>query len=214
MTILDTTIFEQSSIIRAFIVDSEKQGFGPAIVWIYGNASTNNFAKSLFNYLQKNGGLSLKQLQAAMTNTKPVTVDTRSDNFQKLFAAFAKAREGAKRPPIFRAGVEGDTHGIRLSMAGPNARAENQGCLYVTEDAPYDDREYLGKIMPDGGFRPSQAATDLQRQAVDLVADDPWQAALTYGRAMGKCSCCGRTLTAGKSIEDGIGPICKDKWGL
>lgn len=214
MTILDTTIFEQSSIIRAFIVDSEKQGFGPAIVWIYGNASTNNFAKSLFNYLQKNGGLSLKQLQAAMTNTKPVTVDTRSDNFQKLFAAFAKARKGAKRPPIFRAGVEGDTHGIRLSMAGPNAKPANQGCLYVLEDAPYEERAYLGKITPEGEYRPSYAATDLHRKAVDLVADDPWQAALTYGRAMGRCSCCGRTLTAGKSIEDGIGPICKDKWGL
>jgi len=214
MTILDTTIFEQSSIIRAFIVDAEKQGYGPAIVWVYGNASTNNFAKSLFNYLQKNGGLSLKQLQAAMTNTKPVTVDTRSDNFQKLFAAFAKARKGAKRPPIFRAGVEGDTHGIRLSMAGPNAKPANQGCLYVLEDAPYEERQYLGKITPDGEYRPSYAATDLHRKAVDLVADDPWQAALTYGRAMGRCSCCGRTLTAGKSIEDGIGPICKDKWGL
>ena len=214
MTILDTTIFEQSSIIRTFIKDAEKRGFGPAIVWVYGNASTNNFAGSLFTYLQRNGGLSDKQLSAAMRNTATIKVDTRSDNFQKLFKAFDKAREGAKRPPIFRAGVEGDTHGIRLSMAGANARPENQGCLYVTEDAPYDDRAYLGKIMPDGGFRPSRAATDLHRKAVDLVADDPWQAALTYGRAMGKCSCCGRTLTAGKSVEDGIGPICKDKWGL
>ena len=33
MTILDTVIFEQSSIIRTFIKDAEKQGFGPAIVW-------------------------------------------------------------------------------------------------------------------------------------------------------------------------------------
>jgi len=214
MTILDTVIFEQSSIIRKFIVDAEKQGFGPAIVWVYGNAATNNFAGSLFTYLQRNGGLSEKQLSAAMRNTTTVTITTRTDNFQRLFAAFAKARKDAKRPPIFRAGVEGDTHGIRLSMAGPTARPENQGCLYVTEDAPYEDRAYLGKVTPDGEYRPSNAATDLHRRAVNLVADDPWQAALTYGRAMGKCSCCGRTLTAGKSVEDGIGPICKDKWGL
>lgn len=197
-----------------FVHEKKKQGFGPAFEWIANNADSNNFAQSLNAQLSRNSFLSDKQLQAAMTNTRPVTVDTRSDNFQKLFAAFAKARKGAKRPPIFRAGVEGDTHGIRLSMAGPNAKPANQGCLYVLEDAPYDERAYLGKITPDGEYRPSYAATDLHRKAVDLVADDPWQAALTYGRAMGRCSCCGRTLTAGKSIEDGIGPICKDKWGL
>lgn len=197
-----------------FVHEKKKQGFGPAFEWIANNSHCNNFAKSLNEQLSRNSFLSDKQLQAAMSNTRPVTVDTRSDNFQKLFAAFAKARKGAKRPPIFRAGVEGDTHGIRLSMAGPNAKPANQGCLYVLEDAPYDERAYLGKITPDGEYRPSYAATDLHRKAVDLVADDPWQAALTYGRAMGRCSCCGRTLTAGKSIEDGIGPICKDKWGL
>lgn len=230
MTILDTTIYEQSSIIRAFIVDSEKQGFGPAIVWIYGNASTDRFAGSLFNYLQRNGGLSLKQLQAAMRNVQPVTVDTRSDNFQKLFKAFdsavkaslEKLKEREKKAgrklsmtnPIFRAGVEGDTHGVRLTMAGPNAKPHNKGCLYVTEDAPWEDREYLGKITPKGEFLPTLAASDLHRKAVDLVADDPWQAALTYGRAMGKCSMCGRKLTADKSIDDGIGPVCKSNWGL
>ena len=197
-----------------FVHEKKKQGFGPAFEWIVNNAHCNNFARSLNEQLSRNSFLSDKQLQAAMTNTKPARVDTRSDNFQKLFAAFAKAREGAKRPPIFRAGVEGDTHGIRLSMAGPNAKPANQGCLYVLEDAPYEERAYLGKITPDGEYRPSYAATDLHRKAVDLVADDPWQAALTYSRAMGRCSCCGRTLTAGKSIEDGIGPICKDKWGL
>lgn len=197
-----------------FVHEKSKEGFGPAFEWIANNSHCNDFARSLNDQLSRNSYLSDRQLSAAMRNTTTITVDTRSDNFQKLFAAFAKAREGAKRPPIFRAGVEGDTHGIRLSMAGANARPENQGCLYVTEDAPYDDRAYLGKITPDGGFRPSRAATDLHRKAVDLVADDPWQAALTYGRAMGKCSCCGRTLTAGKSVEDGIGPICKDKWGL
>ena len=197
-----------------FVHEKKKQGFGPAFEWIANNSHCSNFARSLNEQLSRNSFLSDKQLQAAMTNTKPMRVDTRSDNFQKLFAAFAKAQKGAKRPPIFRAGVEGDAHGIRLNMAGPNAKPANQGCLYVLEDAPYDERAYLGKITPGGEYRPSYAATDLHRKAVDLVADDPWQAALTYGRAMGRCSCCGRTLTAGKSIEDGIGPICKDKWGL
>ena len=212
-----------------FIQQKSAEGYGPAFNWIANNPQ-NNFAKSLNDQLTRNSFLSDKQLSAAMRNTATIKIDTRKDNFQKLFEAFEMARKTGKerlekkeaevgrsltmKNPIFRAGVVGDTHGIRLTMAGPNARPENRGCLYVTEDAPYEDRAYLGKIMPDGGFKPSRDATDLQRQAVDLVADDPWKAAIEYGRAMGRCSMCGRTLTADKSIEDGIGPVCKKNWGL
>ena len=213
-----------------FVHEKKKQGFGPAFEWIANNADSNNFAQSLNAQLSRNSFLSDKQLHAAMRNVQPVIVDTRSDNFQKLFKAFdsavkaslEKLKEREKKAgrklsmtnPIFRAGVEGDTHGVRLTMAGPNAKPANKGCLYVTEDAPWEDRVYLGKITPKGEFLPTRAATDLHRKAVDLVADDPWQAALTYGRAMGKCSMCGRKLTADKSIDDGIGPVCKSNWGL
>ena len=150
-----------------------------AFNWIANNPQ-NNFAKSLNDQLTRNSFLSDKQLSAAMRNTATIKIDTRKDNFQKLFEAFEKARKTGKE------------------------RLEKKD----------EDRAYLGKIMPDGGFKPSRDTTDLQRQAVDLVADDPWKAAIEYGRAMGRCSMCGRTLTADKSIEDGIGPVCKKNWGL
>jgi len=44
------------------------------------------------------------------------------------------------------------------------------------------------------------------------AATDPLAAAIAYGRETG--SCCGRELTNKVSIDLGIGPICREKWGL
>ena len=49
---------------------------------------------------------------------------------------------------------------------------------------------------------------------VQSVADDPYAAAQLYGQQTGSCSCCGRELTNSLSIELGIGPICREKFGL
>jgi hypothetical protein len=38
--------------------------------------------------------------------------------------------------------------------------------------------------------------------------------AVDFGMKFGTCICCGRGLAAKKSVEAGIGPICRDKWGL
>lgn len=51
-------------------------------------------------------------------------------------------------------------------------------------------------------------------QAVQSAAADPYAAAKLYGQATGTCSCCGRELTNSLSIELGIGPICREKFGL
>jgi hypothetical protein len=36
---------------------------------------------------------------------------------------------------------------------------------------------------------------------------------VAYGKRTGACSCCGRELTNGESIDRGIGPICAEKYG-
>jgi hypothetical protein len=46
------------------------------------------------------------------------------------------------------------------------------------------------------------------------IAADPLAAAVAHGKATGVCSCCSRELTNKVSIELGIGPICRAKWGL
>lgn len=47
------------------------------------------------------------------------------------------------------------------------------------------------------------------------IAKDPQAAMLRYGKEIGKCGHCGRTLTNDDSIQRGIGPICAARmnWG-
>lgn len=51
-------------------------------------------------------------------------------------------------------------------------------------------------------------------EAVQSAAADPYAAAKLYGMNTGTCSCCGRELTNSLSIQLGIGPICREKFGL
>lgn len=48
-------------------------------------------------------------------------------------------------------------------------------------------------------------------QVIDEIAKDARGAMLTYGREIGKCGHCGRTLTDEESRAYGIGPICRGK---
>ena len=51
-------------------------------------------------------------------------------------------------------------------------------------------------------------------EAVENASKNPYEAAKVYGQETGTCSCCGRELTNKLSIELGIGPICREKFGL
>lgn len=46
-----------------------------------------------------------------------------------------------------------------------------------------------------------------------IVAAGPKDAMLRYGRELGHCGHCGRTLTNEESREAGIGPVCRGKMG-
>jgi len=48
---------------------------------------------------------------------------------------------------------------------------------------------------------------------LDAIRNDgPLNASVRYGRAIGACGRCGRTLTDADSIANGIGPICASKF--
>jgi len=55
---------------------------------------------------------------------------------------------------------------------------------------------------------------DAAKERLIEVAADPLAAAVAYGAKTGRCSCCGRILTNELSVELGIGPICRGKWGF
>ena len=148
-----------------------------------------------------------RQAQKAAQKERELTPCAVSEKFVELFGLFANAKAAQKAKPILRA------EGLRISEAKEGSR--NEGCLYVTDaEGHWEDRTYLGKVTPSGEFVRSKACTDEQAAAVEAVALNPLEAALRYGRVTGQCSCCGRELTNHKSVEDGIGPICRDKWGF
>jgi len=58
-------------------------------------------------------------------------------------------------------------------------------------------------------IRPTVAKNEI----LALIGNDVQQASLRYGRELGHCGVCGRTLTDENSRARGIGPICADKTG-
>lgn len=69
-------------------------------------------------------------------------------------------------------------------------------------------------------FLDIQASDDLypikdrtRKQAIlDAIAVDPKAAMARYGHEIGRCGICGRTLTDPESIENGIGPVCAERF--
>lgn len=117
---------------------------------------------------------------------------------ESLFAT--AGRNGLKRP-VFRA-----LDGIAVSQAPATGR--NAGALYVKENG-----EYAGKIV-NGKFFATQSASAAVLPRLIEIAKDPMGQATLYGKQTGICCCCGAELTNKLSIELGIGPICRSKWGL
>ena len=123
-----------------------------------------------------------------------------------LLNAFANAvASGLKAPKL----VVGN---LLISRAKDNSR--NPGHLYVNTNGDYDDRTYLGKISPAGEFFAGRDCTPEIFEDVKKLSGDVLAAAQAHGALTGRCSCCNRELTNELSVELGIGPICRGKWGL
>jgi hypothetical protein len=120
-------------------------------------------------------------------------------NVGRIEEAFASAfGKGIKRPKL-RLGA------FQFSRAPDTGK--NAGSIYVKEG-----EQYLGKVTA-GEFFPVRECGDERKAQVIEVAADPAKAAKAYGMRTGSCSCCGRELTNGVSIDLGIGPICASKFG-
>lgn len=125
--------------------------------------------------------------------------------FSGLFAPFMAARaKGARRLTMrFSDAI------LKLNKGG-----DAIWVLSATEKVEGDyglQPKYLGKVTPS---RMDSRIPDSVKETLIAAAADPLSAAIRYGRETGFCSCCGRELTNKQSIELGIGPICREKFGL
>jgi Family of unknown function (DUF6011) len=135
------------------------------------------------------------KIRAAAQKTAAVAVQS-----DALAEAFARAHEsGLKRPRVTLGGM------VISEAASTSA---NAGALYVKQDGAY-----LGKIMR-GAFSPSRDCTPEQSAQLQDMVRDPAAAARAYGIRTGVCCMCGLTLTNAESISYGIGPICRERWGI
>ena len=64
-----------------------------------------------------------------------------------------------------------------------------------------------------GSQRPGQTYQGKHENLLRKILKNPYEAAVLFGKLIGKCSICGRTLTDPESIELGIGPICLQNTG-
>jgi hypothetical protein len=111
----------------------------------------------------------------------------------------AAVSSGIKRPKL-------RFDGFDASLAPASGR--NAGAVYLRSGD-----QFIGKIA-GGKFVASFEATQEQQAAVVAAMADPLAAAVAFGRRTGQCSCCGRELTNAESVELGIGPICRERFGL
>jgi hypothetical protein len=183
--------------------------------WLQSVAQRSEFARSLLDGVAKYGSLTEGQLNAvrkciaqdADRETQRAAREAAAPvlDLQVVRAKFDTARAAGIKRPILR------LEGVVLTRA-PDSGA-NAGCLYVKGGTAFE-APYYGKVTPEGRFQRARDCSDETQQKLVELAQDVLAAAVAYGKKTGACSCCGRELTNGKSIELGIGPICRERWGL
>jgi len=139
--------------------------------------------------------------RAAVQAAKPADAQVAGAGFERMLAAFGAAKASGLKYPKFTAG------GVTFSLA--SATSKNAGCLYAKAGDTY-----LGKINAGGGFFKAGDCPAEQAANIATICADPFAAAVMHGKQTGRCSCCGRELENPESVALGIGPICREKWGM
>ena len=169
-----------------------------------------SFARSLWNQ-SHNRQLSPAQLAWAHKLACDLLQESQQEansgdaQFARLFDVFEAAKSrGLKRLTLRLSGVNVKPN-RDLTMLWVTSQTE-------TEIGNYGEQpKYLGKVTPNS--LDSRLADEVKNVLIE-AANDPLTAAIRYGRETGSCSCCGRDLTNPESIRLGIGPICREKFGL
>ncbi len=181
--------------------------------WVTCNMERFSFASSMMTAFRQYGSWTEGQLAAirkcmARDEVRAQEKAARQPDAQvagagldRMLQAFAAASASGLRNPKFRVGI------YSFSPAKPGST--NAGCVYVKRDGVY-----VGRIAPAGGFFASRDAAPDDRGEIEKICADPLAAAVLHGQQTGRCSCCGLELTNAESIRLGIGPICREKWGL
>lgn len=121
----------------------------------------------------------------------------------KALPVVAKAEAPATDAPDVPAGryaVTGEDGSTKFYRVDRPTEGKWAGYVFVKVQAGDELHPLKGRTAKDGVLR-------------KIAADGIQEAMLRYGREIGECGHCGRTLTNEESRELGIGPICRNKMG-
>lgn len=185
----------------------------------WGRKQGTSFTHSLADQLFEKGSLSERQIDAWRAGYEKYREAVRQraerEEAEKDVVDLAPIRRmfetavanGYKRPK-YRA------EGLVITRAPDSGN--NPGALYVkNENEAYGGKVIGTEFMPSRDGKEDQFTENGPAAKVLIdIAGNPLEAALRYGRRTGRCACCGRELTKHDSIDAGIGPVCREKWGL
>lgn len=197
-------------------------GNGALVQFLRDNASWSDMCRSMLQQHAEGRELSDKQVEAARRMWVKVEEKRRTRKLERELAMEAAPTADATRiREMFDAALAAGKKRRALHAGNFDEAGELLNKVVLTPArAPRDeiwvkvDGDFMGGIKGDGKL-------DLRNHAPAWLADrllemaaDPDGVCRLYGQCTGTCSCCGRELTNALSINLGIGPICREKWGL
>lgn len=172
--------------------DDNAQPFVAEYEWLNAqNTKGNTFLTSLKDQLTAKGSLSDKQrecIKSAME--KAQATPTRTDT--------AKPGESLNVPDG-RYAVEREGKVMFYKVENGKAGSRWEGYTFVKVQASDDLFPVRDK--------------DARKEILSAIASDPKEAAIRYGKELGKCWRCSKTLTNGESREAGMGKDCREAVG-
>lgn len=188
---------------------------GTLISFIEANAHWNDFYSSLMDQHTSGRAWSDKQVTVATkikdkieTNRAKKDANAPKADATRIRQMFDDALANGKKRRALHAGRFDDQGELLNKIVLTPARAPRTEIWVKVDD------EFVGGIKDTGALALRNWAPEWLADVLLAIAADPDGECRMYGQRTGSCSCCGRELTNTESIELGIGPICREKWGL
>lgn len=186
------------------------------VAWLKANGQRSEFAASLTAAIFNYGSLTERQL-AAVEKILRKDAERKADapkpvaELGNCLKYLQTARENGLKYPKLRLV---DSSGARIVLQLAGDRSRNPGSVNITDGRGYPDNRWFGRIDVDGKFTPARNCPPEVVETLVEIDKDPATAVKVQGQRTGQCCCCGRELTNEVSIELGIGPICRSRFGL
>jgi hypothetical protein len=142
---------------------------------------------------------------------EPRPVERITEDFAGLTVILTKARESGKKFPKIALRTAAGTP-VVLSLAGE--RSKSPGSVQVTDGGKFGDNVWYGRVEPSGAWIGGRDASPDVLELLRAFAADPQGVATAYGRETGECCFCQAELTDERSVLQGYGPICAQRYSL